>query len=184
MWIWGNGGHAKVIRRAYALPIDFLVDDADPEHPWKDEYRGYVGIVAIGDNKTRKRIVDQLGEKQGFHSVVDHSAVVRMDFGKIHETGSFLAANSVVQTDALVGRHVIINTCASVDHDCWIGDFAHIAPGARLCGDVHVGEGALIGAGTIITPGVTVGPWLTIRAGSVVTRDCLNEDDVAALRGR
>jgi len=183
MWIWGNGGHAKVVRRAYQLPIDFLVDDADPEHPWKEEYRGFVGIIAIGSNLTRKRIAERLGEAK-YRGVVDHSASIRCDYGQIHDGGIFIAAGAVAQVSVAIGKHAIINTCASVDHDCKIGDFAHIAPGAHLCGNVTVGEGTLIGAGTIVTPGVTIGPWLVIPAGSVVTKDCLNENDVATLRRR
>lgn len=184
MWIWGNGGHAKVIRKSFELPIDFTVDDADPACPWKPEYRGYVGIVAIGDNRTRKTIVERLEPEQTYRGVVDNYAAVRCDYGKIHKAGSFVAAGAVIQVDVQLGKHLIINTSASVDHDCRIYDYAHIAPGSHLCGNVTVGEGTLVGAGTIVIPGITIGPWLVIPAGSIVTKDCMNEDDVAALRRR
>jgi acetyltransferase-like isoleucine patch superfamily enzyme len=70
----------------------------------------------------------------------------------------------------VVGRHVILNTASTVDHDCRIGDFVHIAPGAILCGQASVGEGTLVGAGATILPGVTVGKWCVIGAGAVVHR--------------
>jgi acetyltransferase-like isoleucine patch superfamily enzyme len=40
-----------------------------------------------------------------------------------------------------------------IEHDNQIGDFAHVAPGAVLAGDVVVGEAALIGAGAVVLPG-------------------------------
>ena len=168
MWIWGTGGHAKVVRQSYGLPIDFTVDDANPELPWKEQYRGYHGIIAIGDNKARKAVADRLGEAK-FRGIADLFAAVRCDYKFIHYIGNFLGPNAVVGVDTVLGNHVIINTGASVDHDCKIGDFVHIAPGAHLCGNVEVGDGAFVGAGTIVTPGSKIEPWAFIKAGSLVT---------------
>ncbi len=42
---------------------------------------------------------------------------------------------------AQIGHHVIINTNASVDHDCVQEDFVHISPQAGLAGNVSVGDG-------------------------------------------
>lgn len=78
---------------------------------------------------------------------------------------------SVIQSCATVGKHVIINTAASVNHDCRIADYVHISPHATLCGNVEIGEGSWIGAGAILLPGVQVGEWSMVGAGSVVTRD-------------
>jgi acetyltransferase-like isoleucine patch superfamily enzyme len=65
----------------------------------------------------------------------------------------------------------VVNSAASVDHDCWIGAHAFIAPGAVLCGGVHVGAGALIGAGAVIVPGVSIGEDAVIGAGAIIRRD-------------
>jgi hypothetical protein len=35
---------------------------------------------------------------------------------------------------AAIGRHAVLNTNCSVDHDCQIGDFASVSPGAALAG--------------------------------------------------
>ena len=72
---------------------------------------------------------------------------------------------------AQVGRHCIINTGASVDHECVIEDYVHISPHSTLCGNVSVGAGSWIGAGTTVIPGVKIGKWSVIGAGSVVTKD-------------
>ena len=76
-----------------------------------------------------------------------------------------------IQSDSIIGRHSILNTACSVDHDASIGDFAHVAPGAHLAGGVRVGEGALLGIGCSVLPGRTVGDWAIIGAGAVVLRD-------------
>lgn len=89
---------------------------------------------------------------------------------------------AIVQACAHIGKHCIINTGASVDHECIIEDFVHISPHSTLCGNVHVGEGAWIGAGTTIIPGVKIGKWSVVGAGSVVTKDI--PDGVLAVGNR
>jgi sugar O-acyltransferase (sialic acid O-acetyltransferase NeuD family) len=78
---------------------------------------------------------------------------------------------AIIQADAVVGKHCIVNTGASVDHECVLEDFVHISPHATLCGNVSVGEGAWIGAGATIIPGVKIGAWAVVGAGAVVVRD-------------
>ena len=79
-------------------------------------------------------------------------------------------AGAVVQSHAHIGRNVIVNTRASVDHDSIIGDHTHICPGAVVCGGVKVGEDAFIGAGAILLPMAVVPPRATVAAGSVIHR--------------
>ena len=70
-----------------------------------------------------------------------------------------------------IGKHTIINTNATVDHDCHLGDFVHIAPGATLCGGVKVGNGTLIGANATVLPNCKIGKNVSVGAGAVVTTD-------------
>jgi acetyltransferase-like isoleucine patch superfamily enzyme len=74
---------------------------------------------------------------------------------------------AIIQSSVKIGKHSIINTRASIDHDCVIQDYVHIAPGVILCGNVQIGEGA----GTTIMQGIRVGKWSVIGAGSVVLKD-------------
>ncbi len=167
MWIYGNGGHAKVVRSM--MSPEFIIDDADPSLPWKNEYISHHGVVAIGDNRTRKHVVDRL---LSIGAIFARYGFLRVEFPGLEVgEGTVIMHGAMVQPGTILGNHVIINTNASVDHDCRIGDFAHIAPGVTLCGNVEVGEGTLIGAGSVVIPGVKIGPWKVIRAGSVVTED-------------
>ena len=76
-----------------------------------------------------------------------------------------------MQSSAAIGSHNIINTGASVGHDCRLSDFVHIASHATLTGGVQIGEGTWIGAGSVIRQGITIGAGTMIGAGSVVVKD-------------
>ena len=52
-----------------------------------------------------------------------------------------------------IGANSIVNTRASVDHDCRIGETVHIAPGVTLSGAVTIGDGTHIGTGAVRHPG-------------------------------
>jgi acetyltransferase-like isoleucine patch superfamily enzyme len=82
-----------------------------------------------------------------------------------------VCAGAIVQPGASIGSHTIINTGASVDHDCGIGDFVHIAPGVHLAGGVRIAEGAFLGIGAGVLPNVCVGEWAVLGAGAVAIRD-------------
>ncbi len=58
-------------------------------------------------------------------------------------------AGALVQPDAVIGDHVIVNTGATIDHDRIVDDCAHLAPGVHLAGSVQVGEGAFLGIGSV-----------------------------------
>ena len=47
-------------------------------------------------------------------------------------------AGAVINSDTKIGKGCIINTSASVDHDCTLDDFVHISVGAHLAGNVRV----------------------------------------------
>ena len=78
---------------------------------------------------------------------------------------------------------VIINTGAIVEHQCQIGDFAHVAPGAVLAGNVKVGKRSFIGA-MPIKEGVEIGSKVIIGAGAVVLENVESESKVVGNPGR
>ena len=98
-------------------------------------------------------------------------------------------AGAIIQPGARIGRNVLVNTRAVVEHDCQIGDHCHIAPGAVLCGGVSVGEGAHVGAGAIVLGGVKLGAGSVVAAGAVVAKDveagvlCRRRPGIARMNG-
>jgi UDP-3-O-[3-hydroxymyristoyl] glucosamine N-acyltransferase len=69
----------------------------------------------------------------------------------------------------------MVNTNAVISHDCKIGAYTHIAPGALLAGHVKVGERTLIGMGVTTAIGVTIGDGVRIGNGASVLADVPNK---------
>ncbi len=65
----------------------------------------------------------------------------------------------------------MVNTNAVVSHDCVIGMYSHIAPGALLAGEVHVGAHALVGMGVTTAIGVRIGDNVRIGNGAIILAD-------------
>jgi sugar O-acyltransferase (sialic acid O-acetyltransferase NeuD family) len=179
----GAGGHAKVVistLRAMGWGIQFVYDDDTAK--WGqtilgikvtgpiallDEKDRLPAVIAVGDPLFRKRLAERYDRDWITvihpHAQVDDSAIIG--------PGTVIFAGTVVQPGVNIGLHAIINTSASIDHDCQVGDYAHVAPGTHLAGAVTVGEGAFLGTGASVIPGVTIGPYSIVGAGAVVIRD-------------
>jgi sugar O-acyltransferase (sialic acid O-acetyltransferase NeuD family) len=85
--------------------------------------------------------------------------------------GSQVLVNATVCAESELGEACIVNTAASVDHECRIADGVHVGPGARLAGCVEVGRCAFVGIGATILPRVRIGRNAIVGAGAVVTKD-------------
>jgi sugar O-acyltransferase (sialic acid O-acetyltransferase NeuD family) len=147
------------------LPLEYLGDD--DALPGLQERVG-LAFVAVGDNRRRSSLsatLDRLGFElatlvAGTARISPH-ATVAPGAAVLHQ--AFVGPRTRVQTGA------ILNTGAAADHDCTIGEFAHIAPGTHLAGGVDIGAGAFAGMGVSVIPDVQVGAWSVVGAGAVVT---------------
>lgn len=174
--VYGASGHAKVvvdILQATGYEVDKIFDD----NQLNDSFRGitvkheYDGaspmIVTIGNCEIRKTIVERL--QCEFISAI-HPSVIISPSVKIG-TGTCVMQGAIIQADAVIGKHCIINTQSSVGHDCRINDFVHIASGATVCGGTEIGECTWLGAGSVVKQGIKIGKNCMIGAGSVVVKD-------------
>lgn len=123
-------------------------------------------IVAIGQNDIRKNIVQNLD--LNWISVVHPFSWVHpeVEIG----VGTVICAGAIIQPGAIIGSHVILNTKASVDHHCQVGDYAHIAT-SHLAGGASIDEGAFMAVSSTVLPSIHVGAWATVGAGSVVNKN-------------
>lgn len=163
--IYGKGGHARVVNSVlwnrHPKQIKFW-NDEDYDKSARGSW-----VIAIGNNQARKTIANKLG-KGCYAIVIAESALVYdSDIGE----GTQILHRAVVQVGTKIGKHCIINTSASIDHDCKLGDFSFVGPNATLCGGVEIGEGTFIGAGAVILPYIKIGKNCMIGAGSVVTKN-------------
>ncbi|MBP6432535.1 MAG: acetyltransferase [Ferruginibacter sp.] len=128
-------------------------------------------FIAIGDNAIRKKVFENLATQNYLPINAIHTTAVIDESATLHTHGIMVAANATINPLVQIGKGVICNTNCSIDHECIISDFAHIAPGAVLCGNVKIGEGTFVGANSVIKQGITIGSNCIIGAGAVVVKD-------------
>ena len=149
----------------HGVPVlggDRALEDMDPA-----EIRLVNGIGSVSAPKLRASVFSRLkGLGFEFASVLHPSATLARDV--VLGEGSQIMAGSVVQSAAIIGDNVLINTSASIDHHCRIGTSAHIAPGAVLSGSVTVGEGTHVGPGARVIQNIVIGENVIVGAGVTV----------------
>jgi sugar O-acyltransferase (sialic acid O-acetyltransferase NeuD family) len=191
--LWGATGQAKVVREALGAGVTVVAvfdNDAEVVSPFEDvplfrglegfegwkERRGDVAgvgaIVAIGGDRGRDRVAiqDALEAAGLTPTTVFHPRAFVAGDASVGP-GSQVLAQSAVCVASVLGRACIVNTGATVDHDCVLGDGVHVAPGAHLAGEVEVEDYAMIGTGAVLLPRIRVGAEAVVGAGAVVTAD-------------
>ena len=198
--LWGASGHAKVLaecaeRLGYRV-VALFDNDPSASSPlagvavhrgwdgflrWRQSQPGPVSfLVAIGGQKGADRLqIHERLEREGLVpiSIVHPTAYVAGN--ATIDPGCQVLANAAVGVEVRLGRQTIVNTSASVDHECVLGDGVHIAPGATLAGCVWVGDRSLVGAAAVVLPRVRIGRDVIVGAGAVVVRDVPDATTVA-----
>lgn len=185
----GQGGHSKVVRDIILSNNEYeivgylddryedivIVDNIyfgpiSTAHEMINYFNQIKFVIAIGDNKVRKSIVEKLRLSDNYHATLIHKTAVVSPSAKIGN-GTVVMPNVVINADTQIGNHAIINTGSVVEHDNIVGNFVHISPHVTLTGSVIIEEGVHIGAAATMIPSVTVREWSIIGAGSVVIND-------------
>lgn len=185
----GAGGHARVLLDLLDLQAFSVSGVTAPELESGQEWfgitvlesdKGVTGypvdevllVNAVGGipgQRIRQRLYTEF-KGLGFRfATLQHPSSIVSRSADLAE-GVQLMAGSIVQSGVKIGVNALVNTRASIDHDCVIGAHAFIGPAVTLCGDVQVGEGAFIGAGAVVLPGVQIGAGAIVGAGAVVIR--------------
>jgi acetyltransferase EpsM len=111
-----------------------------------ETYDKIVFFCAIGDNNTRKLVVDKINAMTSYKFKWTNIMSQRSNISSFSliDDGVVFMNFSNIGPNVIIGKHCIINNHANVDHDCELGDYVHIAPNACLCGNVIVGSYTLI----------------------------------------
>jgi len=128
-------------------------------------------FISIGNNSIRKNIYNNLAIRNLLPVNVIHPSALIDYSADLATHGIMIAPNVTINALAKIGIGAICNTYSVIEHECLIGDFAHIAPGAVLCGNVHVGENSFVGAKSVVREGIRIGKNAIVGAGSVVVKD-------------
>lgn len=135
-----------------------------------NKIKGMLIFPAIGDNRLREK-VSLLINSEGFNIPIVISPIANVSPKATICEGTLVCQGVCISPFVRIGKGVIINTASVIEHECQIDDFAHIAPGAVLAGNVKVGKYSFVGANAVIKQGVEIGKNAIIGAGSVILKD-------------
>ncbi|MEO9892771.1 acetyltransferase [Aurantibacter sp.] len=137
-----------------------------------DKFNITAGIVAIGDNWIRKKVVDKIIEivpNFEFVSSAHPQAVIGRDV--TIGVGTIIMPGAIVNSNAQIGDFCIVNTNASLDHDSVMGDYSSLAPRASTGGHVNLGAFSAICLGASVIEGITIGAHTVVGAGALVVNN-------------
>jgi sugar O-acyltransferase (sialic acid O-acetyltransferase NeuD family) len=187
LFIWGAGGHGKVVldiahSTGHFESIAFLDDDpakggasfcdcqvmGGPEQ--LQRLAGSNFVVAVGNNRTRARCFGQARGNGLLPTALVHPTAIIAPSASIGP-GTVVMPGVIVNAGAIIGEDCIINSGAVIEHDCRIGAHVHISPRVALGGGVSVRPFAHVGIGAIVLPGAVVGEEAIVGAGAVVLKE-------------
>lgn len=184
--IIGAGGHGKVcldiaLKMNQWNGIYFLDDNADHDTclghkivgssqdaiKYKDTSDFF---VAIGDNKTREKVLTNLIQGEYSIATLIHPQSIINSFVSVG-IGTVVMAGTVINSDTKIGIGCILNTNSTIEHDNLIHDYVHISPGVNLAGNVSIGERSWIGIGSTVINNVIITEDVQVGACSNVVQD-------------
>ncbi|KTC84731.1 MULTISPECIES: acetyltransferase [Legionella] len=188
--IIGAGGHAKVcieLLRSMGEEVSFCIGNDGSADLCLDipvlqgdnhlnilHEEGYSRIfIAIGSNYLRERLAT-MAMNEGYILVNAISPQAIISPSARLGSGVAIMAGVVINAEANIADLAIINTGATVDHDCQIAKAVHIAPQCALAGNVKVGSQSFLGVGSKVIPEIEIGEKVILGAGTVVISNIIN----------
>ncbi|MFD0975736.1 acetyltransferase [Salinimicrobium gaetbulicola] len=135
-----------------------------------DDFIG--GIVAIGDNFTRRKVVKEIENLYPEFQFVNaiHPSVILGNNVRIGK-GSLIMPGVILNNNSGVGDHCILLTRSSLDHDSTLGNYSSLSPGVTTGGRVSIGKCSAIGIGANILHCKTIGNHCVIGGGALINKN-------------
>lgn len=131
-------------------------------------------IIAIADSIIRERLHKRLKENNvDIYPLQASQAILYSDINI--GSGYVLNPFSCITANVKIGQCFHANVHTYIAHDCVIGNYVTVAPGAVICGNVHIHDHVYIGASAVIKQGspekpLVIGKGAFIGMGAVVTK--------------
>lgn len=127
-------------------------------------------VIAVGNPKTKKLIVDKLKNNEINFVNAIHPSVMMSEYVELGED-VIICAGTILTVNITIGNHVIININSTIGHDAIIKDYCSIMPTVKISGNNQLHKGVYVGTGATLIHQISVGMWTTIGAGAVVVND-------------
>ena len=181
----GSGGLAKCVTNiAHSLGMSVLAFVNDDKAGSKVlgipvitkqqciEYHQTANLaIAIGDNAARERVYNEYKSElpnSKFPALIHKSAVIGIS--SIVGDGSFVMPLANISVNSKVDMFCIVNSSASIDHDCLMNSFSSVAPRVVTGGNVQIGIRSAVSIGTTVKHGIVIGNDVVIGANSFVNK--------------
>lgn len=190
--LFGGGGHGKTLidltRELDAYQIGGIVDDnLEPgshvmdlpvfggsdilEDLYNVGFRQAANSVGgIGNVQARVLVFEKL-KKVGFSFPILVHPTAWIEPSAILEPAVQILPLTYVGTDSRIGFGSLLNAHVVVSHDCYIGEYVNLSPGATLAGGVKIDDRAQIGMGVTINLNLTIGAEARIGNGATIKAD-------------
>jgi sugar O-acyltransferase (sialic acid O-acetyltransferase NeuD family) len=191
--LYGGAGHAMQVRpiiEYYGAKIIAIIDDApNLASPFSDIpiFYGYESFTAFYKTKDScdTGFCITIGNPHGNIRLQLHDKLTNDGFIHIsiaHETawinedvsigpGSLILEGAIVSARVIIGKQCIINSNATVHHECVLRDGVEIGPSSTVCGIVNIGSNSWVGAGSTVIERTKIGNNAMIGIGSVCLSD-------------
>ncbi len=192
--IVGGGGHGAVVHEAATLSGHFspvgVFCESTPHPSFQNVPRlakeeevaallakneGVQFCIAVGDNCLRQELAQTWKARWNLPlATIVHPHAFVSPTAKV-SAGAVVLARAHVGTFSEVGELCLVNTGASLDHDCKLELASSLAPGSFAGGNVTLGERTAVGLGASIRHGVSIGRDSVVGMAAAVTKDVESE---------
>ena len=127
-------------------------------------------VIAIGDPKIKKSILDQLSNTNLVFPTLIHPSVIKSEDEVSIGKGSIICAGNILTCNIEIGEYVILNLMCTVGHDTIIKDYSSFMPSVNISGEVIIHESVYVGTGAKIINQLEIGENTIVGAGAVVSK--------------
>jgi len=181
--IFGSGGFAKEI-------IDYLNNDDEvvcvistlpfnnvQKYPYTVKEKLEPGefpeakfLLCVADPGLKRKLVENNEDR--WTTFIHKSAVISKS-SQIG-IGTIICPNTVITSDAVLGRFITLNINCVRSHDCTVGEFTTFSPYSHIMGHCHVGNDCFFGTAASCIPHVSLPSYTKVSAGAVVRKSILS----------
>ncbi|NRD20806.1 NeuD/PglB/VioB family sugar acetyltransferase [Winogradskyella eckloniae] len=135
-------------------------------------YNFEAGIVGLGDNYLREKVVLEILEQNKDFTFINALS----KFAYISPTakigvGNVIMPGVIINSEANMLNHCVINTNSSLEHNCKMEDFSSLSAGVTTGGYFNLGKYSAIALGVTILDRTTIGENVVVGSGSLVVKD-------------
>jgi len=141
-------------------------------------------LVAIGDNTTRRKIMERIRSEGGATPTLIHPTSVVSKFSRIGQ-GVYIQPHVVVWTSVCIGNDCIISPNVVIAHHSVLQNGCLVSTSSAIGANIEIRQDAFLGMSCNITTGVEyVGENALVGAGAVVINNVEPNTVVAGVPSR